>query len=129
MLQLQNLALLAARILLALIFVLEGWIKIRSYSATAGYMEANGVPGMLLPLVILTELGGGVIVAAGLFTRFASVALAGFCVLTALLFHRDIGNTGQFIDFFKNLAIAGGFLVLAAHGAGAWSFDRRLGLS
>jgi putative oxidoreductase len=128
MLHLQNLALLAGRVLLALIFVLEGWIKIRSYSGTAGYMEANGVSGMLLPLVILTEVGGGLLVAAGLFTRFASVALAGFCLLTALFFHRDIADPDQFIHFFKNLAIAGGFVALAAHGAGAWSFDRRLGL-
>jgi putative oxidoreductase len=122
---LQDLAALAGRLMLALIFVLEGALKIASYAATVDYMEAYGVPGALLPLVILTELGGGLLVAAGLFTRPAAVALAGFCLLTALFFHRDIGDTNQFINFFKNLAIAGGFLTLAAFGPGGWSLDAR----
>jgi len=120
---LQNLAALAGRLGLALIFVIEGWIKIVSYSGTVGYMEAYGVPGALLPLVILTELGGGLLVAAGLFTRPAAVGLAGFCLLTVLFFHRDLGNPDQFVHFLKNLAIAGGFLTLAACGPGAWSID------
>jgi putative oxidoreductase len=122
----QNLAALAGRLLLALIFVVEGWIKIVSYSGTIGYMEAYGVPSLLLPLVILTELGGGLLVAAGLFARYAAFALAGFCLLTALFFHRDVADTNQFIHFFKNLALAGGFLMLVAFGPGAWSLDRRL---
>jgi putative oxidoreductase len=109
--------------MLALLFVLEGAIKLGSYSATIGYMEAYGVPGVLLPLVILTELGGGLLVAAGLFARLAALALAGFCLLTALFFHRDIGTTEPFIHFFKNVAIAGGFLMLAALGPGGWSLD------
>jgi len=120
-----DLAAFAGRLLLALIFVMEGWIKVADYSGTVGYMEANGVPGALLPLVILTELGGGLLVAVGLFTRWAAIALAGFSILTALFFHRDIGSTAQFIHFFKNLAIAGGFLMLAAFGPGGWALDRR----
>jgi putative oxidoreductase len=123
--QLQNLATLAGRLMLAAIFVLEGEIKIADYAGTLGYMEAYGVPGALLPLVILTELGGGLLVAAGFFARPAALALAGFCLLTALFFHRDIGTTEQFIQFFKNLAIAGGFLMLAAFGPGGWSLDAR----
>lgn len=122
---LQNLAALAARLLLALIFVIEGWIKIASYSATLGYMESYGVPGLLLPLVIATELGGGLLVAAGLLTRFAAFGLAGFCLLTALFFHLDFSNTDQFIHFFKNLAMAGGFLALVAFGPGSFSIDSR----
>jgi putative oxidoreductase len=123
----QNLAALAGRLGLALIFLIEGWIKIRSYTGTVGYMESFSVPGALLPLVILTELAGGLLVAVGLFTRWAAVALAGFCLLTAYFFHRDLGDTNQFIHFMKNLAIGGGFLVLAAFGPGDWSLDRRFG--
>ena len=117
---LEPLAALLGRLLLSLIFVTEGWMKIQDYSGTVGYMEAQGVPGFLLPLVILTELGGGLLVAFGLFARWAAFALAGFCLLTALLFHM---TPDQAVHFYKNLAMAGGFLTLAAHGPGAWSID------
>ena len=120
---LQNLFVLAARLLLAFIFVLEGWLKIANYSGTLGYMDSFGVPGIMLPLVILTELGGGLLVAVGLFARFAAFVLAGFALLTALFFHWNLGDQEQVIHFMKNLAIAGGFLLLTANGAGAWSLD------
>jgi putative oxidoreductase len=120
---LQNLFVLAARLLLAFIFVVEGWLKIADYSGTLGYMDSFGVPGIMLPLVILTELGGGLLVAVGLFARFAAFALAGFALLTALFFHWNLGDQEQVIHFMKNLAIAGGFLLLTANGAGAWSLD------
>lgn len=81
------------------------------------------MPGILLPLVILTELGGGLLVAFGLFARYAAFALAGFALLTALFFHWNFGDPDQVIHFMKNLAIAGGFLLLTAFGAGAWSLD------
>ena len=118
-----------ARLLLAGIFVLEGWGKIAGYAGVQQYMVAHGVPGALLPLVILTELGGGLCIAVGLFTRYAAFALAGFCALTALFFHADFANPDQFINFMKNLAMAGGFLALTAFGPGAWSVDavRRAG--
>jgi putative oxidoreductase len=87
-------------------------------------MATAGVPGFLLPVVILTELGGGVLVALGLLTQLAALALAGFCLLAALIFHRDFGDPNQTLHFYKNLAIAGGFLVLAAFGPGAWSLQR-----
>jgi len=114
---------LLARLFLAYIFVVEGWEKIGAYGATADYMQSNGVSPNLLPLVILTEFGGGLLIAAGLGTRYAALALAGFCLLTALLFHNDFGNIEQVINFNKNIAIAGGFLALIAFGPGAWSID------
>jgi putative oxidoreductase len=120
---LQNLVVLVARLLLAFIFVDEGWLKITNYTGTVGYMESYGVPGILLPLVILTELGGGLLVAFGLFARYAAFALAGFALLTALFFHWNFGDPDQVIHFMKNLAIVGGFLLLTAFGAGAWSLD------
>ena len=111
---------LLARAMLAYIFVIEGAAKITSYARVADYMQSNGVDGRLLPLVILTELGGGLLVLFGLWTRWASIALAGYCVLTALIFH--IG-ADQAIQFNKNIAMAGGFLALAILGPGAWSLD------
>lgn len=114
---------LLARLLLAWIFIAEGLAKIRDYAGTAEYMQSYGVSGDLLPLVILTEFGGGLLVASGLWTRWAALALAGFCCLTALFFHTDYADPDQFIQFQKNVAIAGGFLMLVAFGPGHWSLD------
>lgn len=118
-----SLAPLAGRSLLALIFVLSGAGKLAAYAATQQYMESAGVPGLLLPLVILAELGGGLALIAGLFTRLSAVALAGFSMVAAVLFHADFADQNQMIHFMKNVSIAGGLLLLAAHGAGAWSLD------
>lgn len=120
-----NLSTCAGRALLALIFIAAGWSKITGYAATASYMESQGVPGMLLPAVILLELGGGLLILLGLQTRILAFLLAGFCVLTALIFHSNFGDQQQIILFMKNLAIAGGFLILMAHGPGLWSLDEK----
>ena len=95
------------------------------YAGTQGYMESMGVPGMLLPLVIALEIGGAILIIAGLFTRMTAVALGAFTVLSAVLFHADFADQMQQIMFMKNLAIAGGFLFLAVGGAGTWSVDAR----
>ena len=116
---------LGARILIASIFVLSGFTKIGGYAGTQGYMEAMGVPGALLPIVIVTELGGGLLIALGLWTRLTAVALAGFTLLAAVLFHRNFGDPMQMIMFLKNVAIAGAFLLLVARGAGPLSLDAR----
>jgi putative oxidoreductase len=115
---------LAGRFGLSLIFILSGVAKLGAgYAGTQGYMEAMGVPGALLPLVIAAEIGGGLAILAGALTRWAALGLAVFSVASAFLFHFDLGDQGQFINFMKNIAIAGGFLVLAAHGAGKFSVD------
>jgi putative oxidoreductase len=80
---------------------------------------------MLLPLVILVELGVGLLVLIGWQTRLVALALAGFTILSTLIFHSNFADQGQSIHFMKNLAIAGGFLVLLANGAGSWSVDSR----
>lgn len=116
---------LAGRLLIALIFVVAGYGKIGGYDGTVGFMESMGVPGALLPLVILTELGGGLAIVLGFQTRLVATALAGFCVVSALIFHTAPDQVNQ-IMFMKNLAMAGGFLFLAANGAGAWSLDAKL---
>jgi putative oxidoreductase len=117
---------LLARILLAQIFLISGLGKLGAgYAATQGYMESVGVPGLLLPLVILLEIGGSLAVLFGFFTRWAALALALFCVASALLFHLKLGDQGQMINFMKNLAMTGGFLMLFVHGPGAWSVDAK----
>ena len=97
--------------MLAYIFIVEGVGKIAGYAGVADYMQAHGVDGRLLPLVILTELGGGLLVLFGLKTRWAAIALFGFCLLTALFFHT---GADQAIQLQKNVAMAGGFLALGA---------------
>ena len=116
---------LAGRVMLSILFIVAGYGKIGGYDGTAGYMESMGVPGALLPLVILTELGGGIAILLGLFTRPVAVALAGFSVISGLIFHGGADQMSQ-IMLMKNIAMAGGFLVLAANGAGAWSIDAKL---
>jgi len=116
---------LLGRVGLSAIFLISGWGKIAGYAATQGYMESVGVPGALLPLVIALELGGGLALLAGVFTRWTALALAGFSIVSALLFHAAADPMQQ-IMFWKNVAMAGGFLVLAANGAGALSLDARL---
>ncbi len=114
------------RLLISFMFVMSGISKIGGYAGTQGYMEAMGVPGMLLPLVILTEVGLGLAVIVGFKTRIAALGLAGFCILAAILFHANFSDQMQMIMFMKNIALAGGFLIIVAHGAGAYSLDSRL---
>ena len=77
----------------------------------------------VLPPAIAVEVVGGVLVLLGYYTRAAALALAAFCVATAVLFHTKLGDRNQLLHFEKDLAIAGGFLVLFARGAGAWAID------
>jgi putative oxidoreductase len=121
----RNLADLAGRVLLAALFLVAGFGKIGAYAGTQAYMASKGVPGALLPLVIALELGGGALVVAGLWTRAAAFALAAFSVLAAAIFHANFADQMQQILLLSDLAVAGGFLVLAANGAGAWSLDAR----
>lgn len=119
----QNFSLLVGRVGLSLLFILSGIAKIGAYRATAGMLVAHGLPPGLLPLVIAVELGGGIAVLCGLATRWAALALFAFCIVAAVLFHGDFSDHAQWLNFMKNLAIAGGYMVLAVHGAGDWSLD------
>ncbi len=123
--QTQKFAAPVGRVLIASMFVLSGLNKISGYAGTQGYMEAMGVPGAMLPLVILVEVGAGLAVIAGWQTRLAAFALAGFSVISSLIFHFDLADQMQFIMFSKNFAIAGGFLFLVAYGPGAFALDNR----
>jgi len=127
----QNIAALAGRILLAFMFILSGFGKIGGYDATAAYMAAKGMPmiGVLLPLTILTELGGGLALAAGFKARWVALLLAGFTILAALIFHdfwavEAAQKMNTQIHFMKNISIAGGMLMVFAFGPGRFSVDK-----
>jgi putative oxidoreductase len=123
---LQSLAAPAGRILLSLMFILAGISKIGGYAGTQGFMESAGVPGALLPLVIALEILGGLAVLLGWRTRVAAFLLAGFTLLSTLLFHFNLGDQMQYLLFMKNLSVAGGLLMIVANGAGAYSLDALL---
>ena len=121
----QNFVELLGRILLAALFLIAGLGKIGGYAATQGYMESMGLPGALLPLVIALEVGGALAIIAGWHTRLVAFLLAGFSIVSALVFHSALGDQVQFVMFMKNFSIAGAFLLLVARGAGDWSLDAR----
>jgi len=121
----QNVTELSGRVLLAAIFLISGLGKVGAYSATAGYMASLGVPGTLLPAVIALEVLGAIAIIIGWKTRITAFLLAGFTLVSAVLFHNNFADQVQQIMFLKNVAIAGGFLILVANGAGALSLDRR----
>jgi putative oxidoreductase len=122
---LQNFAAPTGRFFLAIMFFMSGITKISQYAGTQGYMEAMGVSGALLPLVILVEVMGGLAIILGWKTKYAAIPLAGFSILSAILFHADFSNQAEMTNFMKNIAIAGGFLTLFVHGPGAFSVDNR----
>jgi putative oxidoreductase len=122
-----NYAELGGRSLIAVLFLASGLGKLGAYTATAGYMASQGVPGWLLPLVIATEIGGSLAIILGWKTRVAAFLLAGFTLLAALLFHTNFADQTQMIMFMKNVSITGAFLLLVVHGAGPLSLDQRFG--
>jgi putative oxidoreductase len=133
---------LVGRILLALIFVLSGLTKVMNLSGTAGFMMHTGIPGSLvhpaLYLSIVVELGGGLLVMAGLQARFAAVIIFLWLIPVTLLVHvagyshaaqqhQAMAALTQQIMFLKNISIMGGLLLLASSGPGRLSIDERAG--
>ena len=124
---------LVGRILLAVLFIPAGFQKFGAIEGTSGYIAAMGLPAstLLAWAAAVFEVVAGIAILVGFQTKWASLALAAFCVFTGFVFHyaAAAGDTSgmQMIMFMKNLSIAGGFLVLAASGAGAYSVDARRG--
>ena len=116
---------LVGRVLLCLLFLITGLIKIGTYAEMVAYMSSHGVPTVLLPAVIATETLGALAVAFGWKTRVVAFLLAGYSLLTALIFHHDFSDQIQMLMFLKNVSIAGGFLLVLANGAGPISLDSR----
>lgn len=130
----QNPLALVGRLLLALLFLPAGISKIAGFAGTAGYIGSKGLPlpALGVAIAILVEVGGSLALIAGLKTRVAALALAVFTLVATMVFHNFWGVPAdqamvQQLMFYKNIAVIGGLLVLAAHGAGAWSLDARRG--
>jgi putative oxidoreductase len=128
----QDIAALVGRLLLASIFLTSGWGKLTGFEGTVGYIASKGLP---LPQVaaiiaIVCELGGGILLAIGYKARWAALVLAVFTLAAGILFHNywavdAAQKMGQQINFWKNVAITGGFLMAYAFGPGRFSLDRK----
>ncbi len=124
----RNLFMLAGRLLLAAMFLWTGFGRLASVSSIHNYIDDWSVPGWVKPVLVIWELGGGFMLAAGLFTREVACSLALFCVLSGFLVKLHDDDVLQLIDFMKNMALTGGFLYVAASGAGEWSLEKRFNL-
>lgn len=130
--KLQDPLTLAGRLLLALLFLPAGIGKITGFAGTVGYIASVGLPlpAVAAVIALTVEIVGGVALIAGFGTRFAALALALFTLAASFFFHNywaapaDQQLIAQLL-FFKNIAVVGGLLTLAAWGAGAWSVDAR----
>lgn len=111
------------RVMLAVIFIISGAMKLTDISGTGTYMASVGLPSSMALPVALFEVVGGLMIVFGVFTRLTALAFAAFCLLTALLFHRETADPIQAAMAFKNIAIAGGFLCLFAYDQKSWSFN------
>ncbi len=123
---LRNAVLLAARLLLAFVFVHEGLFLILNFNDAASATSKMGVPTLAFVATIVLQLFAGIAIALGIFTRLGAAALAFFCFATAFMFHTHFGVRDELLHFEKDLAIAGGLLVLALHGVGDWSIEATL---
>ena len=127
---LQNPLSLIGRVLLALLFVPAGFSKIGGFAGTVGYAAAKGVPfpELAIAIAVAVELGLGLLLLVGFQTRWAALGIALFTVVITFIFHNFWAVPAeqfmmQQLNFFKNMAIVGGLLTVAAWGAGAWSVD------
>jgi putative oxidoreductase len=111
------------RVMLALIFIISGAMKLSDIAGTGAYMASAGLSASLALPAALFELIGGIMIVLGIFTRLTALVFAAFCLLTALLFHRETADPVQATAALKNIAIAGGFLCLFAYDQKSWSFD------
>ena len=116
---------LIGRILITALFLLNGIFKISNYEGTIGWMESFGIPGMFIVPAIILEIAGPVLIVIGYKTKFAAGLLSLFCITTAFIFHNDFTDQMQFTSFLKNIALAGGFLILFVNGARGISLDNK----
>ncbi len=127
--RLSSAGLLVSRVLLSAIFLFSGVMKVFNFTATTGFMTAQGMhmAGMFLVLAVLVELGGGLSVLFGWFPRLGALALALYLVPVTLVFHRNVVDPNQAAHFAKNVAIAGGLVALLSVGGGEFSFRAKKG--
>ena len=121
-----NIIEVVGRIFLSTIFIINGIGKIFHYEGTIQYMENFNVPGNLIIPAIIVEIVFPILLIIGYRTRFSALILSLFTLTLAIIFHTDFSDQMQLISFLKNIAIAGGFLIIFVSGAGKYSIDHRL---
>ena len=114
------------RIFLSTLFLIEGINKIFNYEGTIQYMESFSVPGYLAIPAIILEILFPLLLIIGYQTKIAALVIAIFTIVVAIIFHTNFDDHIQFITFFKDIAIAGGFLIIFVNGAGKYSVDHKL---
>jgi putative oxidoreductase len=122
-----SVAILVGRVLLSILFILSGFAKLTAISGTAGWFASIGLPFPTLTTVVvgLVELLGGLAILVGFKTRIAAILLAVFTLAATAIAHLDFADQMQVLMLQKNLGLVGGFLLLAAVGAGSISIDGR----
>lgn len=127
---LQNPLSLAGRALLALLFIPAGFAKLTGFAGTVGYIASKGVPfpELAAAAAVGIELGLGMLLLIGWQARWAALGIAFFTVVITFIFHNFWAVPAEQVmqqqqAFFKNIAVVGGLLTVAAWGPGAWSFD------
>ena len=133
--QIKDPLLLISRILMMILFVVFGWQKLTGYSGTIAYFSQSGVPlpSLAAPIAVIMELGVGIAIVLGLFTRPLAMLLGLYTLATAVLGHHFWTMSGAEqveaeINFFKNVSIMAGLFVLYLTGAGRFSLDEKLKL-
>ena len=110
-------------LLLSILFLIEGLGKISMQENVVMYMEDYGVPGILFVPAIAVEILFPIILIVGYKTKWAASVMALFTFAVAIIFHTDFSDGMQMIFFLKDLAIAGGFMIIVAYGPGKISLD------
>jgi putative oxidoreductase len=121
-----NLALLVARVLMSVPFIVFGPMKYINFEKMSGYVERAGLPGDLLWLIIPYQTLSALALILGFKTRWAAVLLGSFCIVATLIYHREWDRSGELAQFTKDLAMAGGFVLLWRLGPGAFSLEALL---
>ena len=117
---------LLGRILISILFFLNGIFKLNNYDGTISWMEGFGIPGILIIPAIILEIAGPILIIIGYKTRLAAGLLSFFCLATAIIFHNDFTDQMQITSFFKNIALSGGFLLIVVNGSKHFSLDNKL---
>ena len=121
-----NLVDLISRVFLSLVFLINSYSKMTNIDGTIGWMEMYGLPGFFIYPAIILELIAPILLIVGYQVRLSSIALGLFCLATAIIFLRDFADPMILTNFLKNVALAGGFFILAINGPKEFSIDHRI---
>ena len=120
-----NILELLGRILISILFLLNGVSKINNYESTVDWIESFEISGMIIIPAIILEIIGPILIIVGYKAKIAAGFLSLFCILTAVIFHNDFSDQIQFTSFLKNIALAGGFIFIVVNGTKEFSIDKK----